>query len=336
MTSPRADETTLSNGRPKPVLTKRPTIRDVAERAGVSFKTVSRVVNGEGGVSPGMKARVDEAVAELGFRLDERARNLRQGESPATTIGFVLVDVANEFFGSLLRGIEEVATARQCVVLSGSTDRSPERERQLIDAFVGRRVDGLIVVYSGSSAAALNAEIARGTPIVFLDLEPEDVKADLVRSDHYAGAKLATEHLLKHGHVDIAYFGDDSTVVSANQRLLGHLDTMREAGCEVTRDRTVTGSHSAGEWRTIALEALGVPSPPTAVVTAQNIITVGTVAALHELGLQRTIAQVGFDDVDLAAVVEPPITVVPQRPIELGRRAAEQLLLVSRARTAHR
>lgn len=298
-------------------------MRDVAAAAGVSFKTVSRVVNDETGVRPELVARVQAAIAELGYRPNQGARRLRQHDSEPSTIGFVLVDVANQFFGTLLRGIEEVATDRNCLVLSGSTDRSPEREQQLIEAFLARRVDGLIIVYSGSSPALLRAEMDRGTPVVFLDLEPEAVEADLVRSDHYQGAVDATTHLINHGHTDIAFFGDDATIFSATLRQKGFRDALEKAGLSVREQRIITGSHTEDEWRTIAVDYFSGEAPPTAVFSAQNIITVGVVSALHALQLQHTIAQVGFDDLDLANTVQPGITVVPQNPLDLGRRAAE-------------
>ena len=176
--------------------TRRPTMRDVADRAGVSFKTVSRVVNVEGGVSPDLVERVEAAVQALGYRPDGRARHLRQGGTTTGAIGFILVDVANPFFSSILRGIEEVARTHDTLVLAGSTDGAVAREDQLIEAFVSRRVDGLIIVPSGTGAGALQGELDRGTPVVFLDLEPSDSAVDLVRSDHRGGAELATRHLL--------------------------------------------------------------------------------------------------------------------------------------------
>lgn len=305
--------------------TRRPTMRDVAERAGVSFKTVSRVVNDEGGVSPDLADRVGTAIVELGYRPDGRARHLRQGSTTTGAIGFVLVDVANPFFSSILRGIEEVARGHDTLVLAGSTDGLVERQDQLIEAFVGRRVDGLIVVPSGSGGGVLRTELDRGTPVVFLDLEPDDIVVDLVRSDHRGGARIATEHLLARGHRDIAFIGDDPTIFSAGCRLAGFHDAMTAAGLVVPPHRVVTGRHTADAWRSIVADRLRDPQPPTAIFTAQNFITVGAAHALHDLGLHRTIAQVGFDDIELADIVEPAITVVPQRPRELGRRAAEQL-----------
>ncbi|MDH3300454.1 MAG: LacI family transcriptional regulator [Acidimicrobiia bacterium] len=302
-------------------------MRDVAAEAGVSFKTVSRVVNGEGGVSPKLVTKVEAAVAQLGYRPDQRARLLRRSISAPTTIGFVLVDVANIFFSNLLRGIEEVAMSRQCLVLAGSTEGVVERERQLVETFVERRVAGLIVVSWGAAADTLRSEVMRGTPVVFVDAEPEipDLDIDVVRSDHRAGAIAATRHLLAHGHTDVAYFGDDPAIFSARLRLAGFRWAMADAGLSVGSEREVTGSHSHQEWTDIIDRYLASTLLPTAIFTAQNFVTLGAVRALHHRGLRDVIAHVGFDDIDLADAVTPGVSLVPQDPRDLGRRAALQL-----------
>jgi LacI family transcriptional regulator len=301
-------------------------MHDVAREAGVSLKTVSRVVNDEGGVSPEFTNRVEAAITELGYRPDDRARRLRQAASRTGTIGFVLVDVANPFFSSILRGIEEVARARDYLVLAGSTDGSPARERQLVERFIGRRVDGLIVVPSAGGDDLLRAEIKRGSPVVLLDLEIESAEpVDLVRSDHYGGAKAATEHLLELGHRDIAYMGDDPDIMSARHRLKGFRDAMAEAGIEVHESRVFAGTHTDAQWRFMAGQFFGTDTQTTAVFTAQNLVTMGVVTALHDLGLQHSVAVVGFDEIAFGEVIEPGITVIPQQPRELGRRAAELL-----------
>ena len=306
---------------------RRPTMRDVAAHAGVSFKTVSRVVNGEGGVSPNLVTKVEAAVDELGYRPDQRARLLRRSTSAPTTIGFVMVDVANIFFSNLLRGIEDVAMGRQCLVLAGSTEGVVERERQLVETFVERRVAGLIVVSWGAAVETLRSEMIRGTPVVFVDAEPEipDLEIDVVRSDHRAGAIAATRHLLAHGHTDIAYFGDDPAIFSAGLRLDGFRWALAEAGLSAVPGREVTGSHSHQEWTGIIDRYLAVSPQPTAIFTAQNFVTLGAVRALHRLGLRDSVAHVGFDDIDLADAVTPGVTVIPQDPRDLGRRAAHQL-----------
>jgi LacI family transcriptional regulator len=304
---------------------RRPTLRDVASRAGVSFKTVSRVANGEEGVSHELVLRVEAAIAALGYRPDDRARHLRQSGSSSGAIGFVMVDVANPFFSAILRGIEDVARKMGCLVLSGSSDGDPARQDQSIDAFIARRVDGLIVVPARGEVGVLDHEIQRGTAVVFLDLEPRTVNADLVRSDHFGGASLATQHLLDNGHRDIAFLGDSPEIFSGGERLRGFRATMEAAGLSPSPSRIVTGHYEPSEWLDIALDYFTSDEPPTAILSAQNFVTVGATQALHQLGLQHRIAQVGFDDVDLASVVTPGITVVPQHPSDLGRRAAETL-----------
>ncbi len=302
-------------------------MRDVAAEAGVSFKTVSRVVNAESGVSPNLVTKVEAAVARLGYRPDQRARLLRRSTSAPATIGFVMVDVANIFFSNLLRGIEEVAMSRQCLVLAGSTEGVADREQQLIETFVERRVAGLIVVSWGAAAATLRSEMRRGTPVVFVDAEPEipDLDIDVVRSDHRAGATAATRHLLAHGHTDIAYFGDDAAIFSSRLRLDGFRQALADAGVVAAAHRVVTGSHSHHEWTGIIDRYLDAMPRPTAIFTAQNFVTLGAVRALHHRGLRDSVAHVGLDDIDLADAVTPGLSVVPQDPRDFGRRAALQL-----------
>jgi LacI family transcriptional regulator len=300
-------------------------MRDVAERAGVSFKTVSRVINDEGGVSPDLAGRVEDAVDALGYRPDEHARRLRQGGTRTGAIGFVIVDVANPFFSSVLRGIEEVARAHDSIVMSGSTDGDKDRENQLIGAFTSRRVDGLIVVPEGSSNGALRTEVERGTPVVFVDLEPHDLTADLVRSDHLNGSIVATEHLIDHGHRDIAFFGDFPEISSSRLRRAGYEQALSAVGIAVEERRIVQDRLRPAEWRELIRNYLQEPDPPTAIFSAQNFVTVGCTEALHDLGLHERIAQVGFDDVELGDVIVPGITTVPQQPLDLGHRAAEIL-----------
>ncbi len=300
-------------------------MRDVARESGASLKTVSRVVNGSGGVSPDLSARVEAAVARLGYRPDDRARRLRQSAADTGTIGFVLIGIANPFFSALQRGIEEVVGAHDCLVLTGHALPGIE-EYRLIESLVDRRVDGFIVVSASRDLGPLRAELDHGTPLVLLDHEMStDVPIDVVRSDHHGGAKAATEHLINRGHTKIAYLGDDPHLFSGGHRRDGFRDAMAAAGLEVRPEWCRAESHTVDEWRQIALEVFGADSRPSAVFTAQNLVTTGAVNALHSLGLQHDVAMVGFDDLDLADVIDPSITVIPQQPEELGRRAAEIL-----------
>jgi LacI family transcriptional regulator len=292
----------------------------------VSLKTVSRVVNVEDGVSGELVARVERAVQALGYRPDERARNLRQGDARPASIGFAMVDVANPFFSAILRGLEAVAHEHDCLVLSGSSDGDPDRQDQLIESFISRRVDGLVVVPSGDQLGPIAAEMLHGTPVVFLDCEPREQQADIVRSDHFGGAVEITRHLLSRGHTKIGFLGDDPAIFSAGLRLDGFRKAIAEAGLRVQDDWILTGHFNPSEWRAKITQWLqSAEERPTALVTAQNFVTIGAVQALHDLGLHHTTALVGFDDVPLSDVVEPGITVLPQQPGRLGRRAGKLL-----------
>ncbi len=307
---------------------RRPTIRDVARLAGVSLKSVSRVVNHEPSVSAVLTERVERAIAELGYHPDERARNLRRTDARPSSIGFVAVDVANPFFSAILRGLEEVARERDCLVLAGSTDGDPGRQAELINTFVSRRVAGLAVVPSGADLGPLTAESVRGTPVVFVDREPpgDEHAADVVRTDHREGSRLITSHLIARGHRQIAFVGADPMVHSLELRVAGFRDAHDEAGLTVDDQLILEGVRSPAEWRTQLRDWLSAGTPrPTALVTGMNYATMGAVRALRDLGLQHRVALIGFDDFEFSDVVEPGISVTPQDPVLLGRRAAELL-----------
>jgi LacI family transcriptional regulator len=303
-------------------------MRDVADAAGVSVKTVSRVVNDEGAVRPAVADRVRLAIDELGYRPDQRAQLLRRGGNRSATIGFIPFDVSNPFFSAIYRGLEDIAWANGYAVVAGSSDGSRERGNTILKRLIGGRVDGLVVVPAGDDHTLIAQEVERGTPVVLLDLEVDDIAdVDLVRSDHRGGARNAVTHLIDHGHRDIAYLGDVASIFSARERYLGYVEALRTAGITPRLDWVRHGLDSITAAATVrTLLADGAEPRPTAVFSAQNAITTGAVHALHELGLQRRVALVGFDDVDMADVVEPGLTVVPQRPLELGRLAGTLLL----------
>lgn len=298
-------------------------MRDVAREAGVSLKTVSRVVNGEPGVTDTLADRVRAAVDALGYQPDDRARFLRRTAPSSKSLGFVQMDVANPFFASILRGLEDVARDRGHLVLAGSSDGEPEREEALVRSFIARRVDGLVIASCHPDLTYLTTEMGHGTPVVFVDLEPAADVGELVHADHRGGAMAATAHLLASGHRDIAFLGDRAIYWSADQRRLGFLDAM--AGAGVPTPWVLSGLGDPALAQAAAHDLLVSTPRPTALFTAQNFVTIGAVRALHELGLQHEVAVVGFDEVELGDVVQPAISVVPQDPAEIGRLAGERV-----------
>src|SRR5215216_3837941 len=304
---------------------RRPTMKEVATLAGVSLATVSRVVNGDGKVRPDLAERVHEAVSLLGYRRDLTATNLRRADRASASVGIVFDDVANPFHAALLRGVETVARTRGVLPLVGSSDEDADRERELAEAFLSRRVDGLIVVPSGPDHSYLRAERDAGVGLVFVDRPPAFIDADCVLSDNAGGAFAATTHLIAAGHRRIGFLGDLSRIYTAVERLRGYREALAEHGVGFDERLVRMELHDSASAAAATGDLLAADEPPTALFTAQNLITVGAVQRLRELALNRRIALVGFDDLPLADAVEPGLTVVAQDAHELGRLTAELL-----------
>jgi LacI family transcriptional regulator len=300
-------------------------MNDVANLAGVSLATVSRVVNGNGDVRPELSERVRDAVDVLGYRRDLMASNLRSTDRVSATIGLIIEDVANPFFSAVHRGVEDVAREHGVITFAGSSDEEPARERELADAFGARGVDGLVIVPCSSDQGYLREERRLGTQLVFVDRPARFIDADAVLSDNESGARTAVEHLLAQGHRRIALLGDRPGVFTASERRRGYLETLAAAGAVVEDRLQRVGLTESGAAEMATRELLQAEKPPTALFAAQNLITLGAVRALRQLGMQHEVALVGFDDVTLADVVDPGITVIRQNPYEIGRRAAELL-----------
>jgi len=300
-------------------------MKDVAALAGVSLKTVSRVVNDEPLVSEDASMKVHTAVLQLGFHPDERAGNLRRAGRKTDTIGLVVSSVANPFAASVNRAIENAATTRGVALFASSMDDDPEREQPAVDALLRRRVDGLILTTVRKSQGYLLAEQSYGTPFVFVDREPIGIEADAVVSDHATGAATATRHLIERGHRRIAYLGDRSDIQSARERHRGFARELGNAGISSLDGPVMVDIHDDAVAEETTMNLLSANNRPTAIFSSQNLITVGVLRALRRLGLQHSIALVGFDDIPMADLLEPGITVVAQHPESIGALAADRL-----------
>jgi LacI family transcriptional regulator len=310
-------------------------MRDVAVRAGVSLKTVSRVINGEAGVAAATAAKVGEAIAELGFRRNDLARSLRQGRT-SSTLGLVIEDVANPFYSAIAQAVEAEARERGYMVITGSCEEDPERERELIGALLRRRVDALLLVPASREHSYLRRELADGTPVVFLDRPPEGLEADCVLLDNVGGARAATEHLLAQGHERIALVAGPSELYTAGARLAGYREALAAAGLPRNHELVRVGSRDAAQAEAAVRDLLALPAGrrPTALFTGDNRNTVGALRALRAHGpgaatgagsgssAARPIALVGFDDFELAELLAVPTTVVRHDSHLMGRHAA--------------
>ena len=319
------DMTSLSGADDGPSAQPRATMRDVAALAGVSLKTVSRVVNGEPGVTEPLARTVLAAAERLQYRPNLGASSLRRSGGRTATIGLLLPDVANPFSSALHRAVEDVAVARGVAVLAASLDEDPDREVRLAGAFATRRVDGLIVVPASHDHAYLRAEQQAGTALVFVDRPPVLLDADTVLADGRAGAANGVRHLVGHGHRRIGFLGDLATITTAQDRLDGYRDALDAAGLAHEPDLVRSDLRTVEQAESAALALLGRPDPPTALFAGQNLVTIGTIRALRRLGRQHEVALVGFDDFLLADLLEPPVPVVAQDPAAMGTLAAQRL-----------
>ncbi len=301
-------------------------MHEVAALAGVSLKTVSRVVNAEPGVSPELRARVTRAVRALDYRLDPAASGLRRGAARTGVIGVLVPDLADPASGELLSTLEEAVGVHGHRLLVGSLGGEAGREEELLHDLVSRRVDGVVLVPATARQGHLPSELRSGTPMVVVDRVPRGVSADSVAIDHASGAREAGAHLAAVGHRRVAaLFQDQPEVVSA-QRLEGLSEGLPGWGRRPPATLVREGLGSVDEAREALLGLLDGDDPPTAVVTSGPASTSGAVQALSGRGLRRAVAHVALDDTPSATGLEPALTVVRYDVPRLGAVAAELLL----------
>jgi LacI family transcriptional regulator len=300
---------------------RRPTMNDVAARAGVGLKTVSRVVNGES-VRPATAELVHAAIAELGYRRNDSARLLRQGTT--ATIGLLQDDVADPFYSVLARAVEEVVIGRDHLLLTASTGGDARRARDLVTVFCARRVDGLIIVPpAGADLSYLQVEIDAGIRAVFVDRPPQGVTADAVLADNVGGTREGIAHLIAHGHRRIAFLGDRGDLFTAQERLRGYREALAAEGIPYDAALVRLGEPD-GEALEAALRSMrSQASPPTAVFTGNGPLSVALIRVLSRWPARP--AHVGFDDFELADCLSPGVSVVAQSPAAMGRTAAQML-----------
>jgi LacI family transcriptional regulator len=300
----------------------RPTMTDVARAAGVSLKTVSRVVNGEMAVRPETVARVEEAIRTLGFRRNEAARTLRSRER-SRMLGLIIKDLSNPFYSAIARGVEDVTRRRGELLITGSSDEDPERERTLALRLCERRVDGLLIVPAGEEHRYLLPELGLGVKAVFIDRPPGDIAADVVLLDNAGGSRSAVRCLVERGHRRIAMVGDQMSIFTARERWRGFCDALADAGCPVDHALVRVGVHDAEAAEAVVHELLELAEPPTAIFAGNNRIATGAVRALAATA--SGVDLVSFDDLELADLLSIPVSAVSYDPADLGRRAAELL-----------
>ncbi len=286
--------------------------------------TVSRVLHGGLNVRPEKVALVHEAVAALGYRRNENARSIRPGQRTGL-IGVVITNVANPYYGALQLGVEQVVSKGGSRLLVGTSGESIEREQALVSDFIGRQIDGLIVVPAGGETSHLLEAQSSGIPVVLASRRLAGLDADVVLVDDIAGARLGVEQLIAEGHSRIAYLGNLPSVFTSGRRLEGFRAAHRDAGVPVDERLICAGQNDAAHARVAMAALLDLAERPTAVFSANNRNTVGVLQALADAGEQTDIRVVGFDNFDLAQMVPFRLSIIDHDPTELGRIAGSMI-----------
>lgn len=302
------------------------TIREVAESAGVSYATVSHVINNTRLVSPETRERVLTAMKALNYRPNALARSLRQGKT--NTIGLVLPDSANPFFAEISRSIEDEAFKKGYSVFLCNTELDTQRELFYVDVLSKKQVDGIIFVAAGDQADSLDFLVQRNMPVVMIDRNVPNVEVDAVLTDNQLGGYLATHHLLELGHTQIACIAGPSSITPSAERMIGYRKALEEAGIAYDESLVVRGDYHAQSGMEITHSLLKMNPRPTAIFALNDLMALGALRAAAEAGysVPNDLAVVGYDDLEIAHFTNPPLTTIAQPKKEIGVQAIHLLV----------
>jgi LacI family transcriptional regulator len=305
--------------------TKRITMRQIAARAHVSVGTVSHVINNTAGVREPVRRRVLEAIERLGYQPSLLARGLRRNQT--TIIGVIIPDISNPFFPLVVRGVEDIAYQNSYRLMLCNADNDAQKEQVYFDELRAYRMAGLIVIPSANSRLVAAAGTAGELPVICLDRCPEGWKGDSITVDNAEGAYQATRYLLGLGHRGIAAIAGQLHVTSAVERLKGFKRALRESGITIAPEYIQEGRFDRLSGYEKSLMLLQFSPRPTAIFAANDLVALGVLAAMRELGLRcpEDVSLAGFDDLEIASFTNPALTTVAQPAYQMGARAAALL-----------
>lgn len=300
------------------------TIKVVAAAAGVSPATVSRVLNASDNVNPKIRARVLDAIKELGYRPNGAARSLR---TRATfVLGIIISDITNPFFTAMVRGIEDTAQHADYSVMLANTDEDLAKEARYLEVAAAEQMAGVVLSPASSTQTRLDVLTERNIPIVTVDRQLRGGRFDSVTINNRQVSRSATTHLIERGCRRIAFIAGPPATTTALERLAGYRDALKAAGRAVDPALVVRGDYRVDGGYQATKELLR--SRPDGLFVSNNLMTIGALAALKETGLRapEDLAFVGFDDLSGIMGLGSEITAVQQPTYDIGRCAAERLL----------
>ncbi len=306
-------------------LKKKVTIRDVAKDAGVSLRTVTNVINKWPYVTDQTREKVQRSIDALGYRPSRLASSLVTGRT--NTIGVMIPDITNPFFGQVVRGCEDVLYAADYSIFLCNTSEDPKKQSSYLDILVDRGVDGLLIFGARSSQDEHAGVVHDEIPVVVEDSPVQNQNTTMIEIDNIGGAQMAVAHLIAHGHTRIAHLGGPIQRQAADHRLLGYRQAIESAGIPYDKSLVMRCSPSIRGGLQSALELLPAKKP-SALFCYNDLMAIGAMVACRQLGLKipKDLAIIGFDDIAIASLIEPALTTVRVRQYEMGRLASDLLL----------
>ena len=302
-------------------------LKDVAKKAGVSIATASRVINNAPNINHETRHRVQLAMKSLDYRPSRIAKRLRSKAVSGNLIGVMVPDISNPFYVDVLSGIEDFMLSHDYLIIMCNFSQDEQKEQLYLDALVGESVDGLIVAPAHERDEKIMALEKDNIPFVCIDRGLIDANTDLVLVDNDKGAYEAVCFLLESGYKDIAYVSGLPQIPTSRQREQGYRRALDEYQIAFRKDLVKYGDSRMKSGKLLTRELLSQKIRPDALFTGNNLITLGALETIAEMGLEipADIAIIGFDDMPWSSTLNPPLTAVRQPAYEIGRRAAELL-----------
>ncbi len=310
-----------------------PTMLDVAAKAGVSTATVSAVINGTAPVSPELRERIESAIAAIGYKRNTIARSLKTGAT--NTIGLVIADITNPFFTDVVAVIQDVLHRAGYAVMLCCTDEDPNQQEEQISLLLDRMVDGLIIAPAGDDHALERVLKRAGIPVVLIDRISNGIAADAVVLDNQRAVREAIDYLISLGHRRIGYISGSLDTSTGRGRLSGYRDALENAKLSYEDELVRIGNFRERDAYNAAMQLLVLPDLPSAIFSANNLMVIGVMKAIRDMGLRcpDDISVSSFDDFPWADVFQPNLTTIAQPVQAIGEHAAQLILdrLVNRA-----
>lgn len=301
------------------------TIKDIARATGLGLATISSYLNG-GNVREKNRQKIEQAIAELHFEVNETARGLKTNRTK--TIGVIIPELNNIFCAEVITEMEDELRRKGYATMICDCRTDERREAEAVEFLSHRRVDGLIIMPSGKGGGYLKSFLKEGRPVVLIDRKLKEVHCDCVLVDNEGAARDAAGRLIREGHTDIGILAGPKDVYTAEERLHGYMGALKEAGLPVKNSLIARGDYTIGGGAEAVRKLVRDNPGMTAVFVSNYEMTMGAVIALNELGIAipKDLSLVGFDNVEFARASVPRLSIVSQPTREIGRQAADFML----------